>query len=119
MSSKTVRTLYRLFLRQARALERQGLQELPIRAPVNLGAAGWFGRPAVEAQAPNCGCFCTTAVAAGIARLALPAVAASAGTQVLPEFTFLVVLLQKRGWAGRSTSGRRPGTSFTCSPSNG
>ena len=38
MSSKTVRTLYRMFLRQAQALERQGLQELPIRAPVNRGA---------------------------------------------------------------------------------
>ncbi|KAI7840000.1 hypothetical protein COHA_006265 [Chlorella ohadii] len=51
MSSKTVRTLYRLFLRQARALERQGLQELPIRAPVNLEA--WMGGPQHEWAPPR------------------------------------------------------------------
>ncbi|PRW20169.1 hypothetical protein C2E21_9247 [Chlorella sorokiniana] len=51
MSSKTVRTLYRLFLRQARALERQGLEELPIRAPVNREA--WMGGPQHEWAPPR------------------------------------------------------------------
>lgn len=51
MSSKTVRTLYRMFLRQARALELQGLQELPIRAPVNREA--WMGGPQHEWAPPR------------------------------------------------------------------
>lgn len=47
MSSKAVRTLYRLFLRQARALEAQGMQALCIREPVDTeawlsgGRHGW------------------------------------------------------------------------------
>ena len=38
MSSKAVRTLYRLFLRQARDLERRGIAQLDIRMPVSKGA---------------------------------------------------------------------------------
>ena len=37
MSSKTVRALYRLFLRQCRDLERQQLESLSMRMPVNKG----------------------------------------------------------------------------------
>lgn len=44
MSSRAVRALYRLFLRQARALERNGVPQLDVRAPISKGedrAVGW------------------------------------------------------------------------------
>jgi len=37
MSSRAVRALYRLFLRQAHELERQGVAQLQIREPVSKG----------------------------------------------------------------------------------
>lgn len=37
MSSRAVRALYRLFLRQARALDRSGVTQLDVRAPVSKG----------------------------------------------------------------------------------
>ncbi|KAL4451199.1 hypothetical protein ABPG77_009271 [Micractinium sp. CCAP 211/92] len=48
MSSRAVRALYRLFLRQARALERNGVAQLDVRAPISKeawlmqqGGHGW------------------------------------------------------------------------------
>ncbi|EFN52001.1 hypothetical protein CHLNCDRAFT_139531 [Chlorella variabilis] len=50
MSTKAVRALYRLFLRQARSLERQGLEALDIRMPVNKEA--WLFQGGSHAWSP-------------------------------------------------------------------
>ena len=53
--SKTIRVLYRLLQRQARSLEKQGLDTLDIRMPVDKGeeCLGRSGRVAVPAAAPS------------------------------------------------------------------
>lgn len=53
MSSRAVRALYRLFLRQARALDRRGVAQLDVRAPVSTGEGGHGSIRCTSGQSPQ------------------------------------------------------------------
>lgn len=98
MSSRTARALYRLFLRQCRDLERQGLKELSVRQPIDRGAVQIRHRlPPSDALPPP-------ATLPYLLHLACPC-------------TPPCVLLQRHGWRAVSMAGLHHPTSSISKPS--